>query len=123
MTEAQPSRFYLHEGYFSNILELERDELDCFIDRMEKGGTGAKSKGTWVPNPSPYNREYELRDTSVVNSVGFYYAFSGAKRKGHLFPIRLLTSLMRRAGGFASVNPTAPLESLQFPANSSYSAG
>ena len=75
-----PSRFHLHEGYLQNALEFEtRAELDSFILRVEKGGSGSKIDNTWVDNPDPYNVGIDLRTLSTDNTISLHYFLWGRK--------------------------------------------
>ena len=74
------SRFHLHEGYLQNALEFEtRAELDSFILRVEKGGSGSKIDNTWVDNPDPYNVGIDLRTLSTDNAISLHYLLWGNK--------------------------------------------
>ena len=80
--EACPTRFHLHEGYFSQILEFEEQKhLNNFILRIENGGSGSKQDGTWKSNPSPLNVAINLKDNSTDNVFGLHYDVRGKKSK------------------------------------------
>ena len=54
------NKWYWDSQYFASKIGISPTVVDAFIKRMEKGGSGVRSDGTWQANPSPYDNTIDF---------------------------------------------------------------
>ena len=65
-TSPSAAKWIQCQEYFASSLGLSDAEVIDFLVRCAKGGTGVKTKGTFTPNPAPYNVPIDVKDCGNV---------------------------------------------------------
>ena len=55
-----PCKWHSDINHFAESIGATTDEANDFISRIEKGGGGLKSDGSWEPNPLPFDKTIDL---------------------------------------------------------------
>ena len=69
----EPSNYWIHESTLAKRLGATQSELEGFVKCVREGGSGAKSKNTFTPNPVPYNFKIDLTDLNTDNTLYLHY--------------------------------------------------
>mmetsp|Transcript_5454 Transcript_5454/g.7882 ORF Transcript_5454/g.7882 Transcript_5454/m.7882 type:complete len:149 (-) Transcript_5454:207-653(-) len=69
----ETSTYWIHESAFAKRLGVTDAELEGWVKCVREGGSGAKFKNTFQPNPEPYNVKIDLADLSADNSLNLHY--------------------------------------------------
>ena len=67
------NKWYWDRQYFALKIGVSQAVVDEFIKRMEKGGYGVRSDGTWQANPSPYDNTIDFT-IPKDNILGLHYS-------------------------------------------------
>ena len=69
----ETSTYWIHESAFAKRLGVTDADLEGWVKCVREGGSGAKFKNTFQPNPEPYNVKIDLADLSADNSLNLHY--------------------------------------------------
>ena len=67
------STYWINESTLAKRIGVTCSDLEGWVKWVREGGSGAKSKNTFQPNPAPYNVKIDLADLSADNILNLPY--------------------------------------------------
>ena len=67
------STYWINESTLAKRIGVTCSDLEGWVKCVREGGSGAKSKNTFQPNPAPYNVKINFADLSADNILNLHY--------------------------------------------------
>ena len=107
------STYWIHESTLAKRIGVTCSDLEGWVKCVREGGSGAKSKNIFQPNPAPYNVKIDLADLSADNILNLQSSLPRKQAQHHskserrsLVLVQLCQILLRWYVGELSVNIT-----------------
>ena len=96
------NKWYWDSQYFASKIGISPTVVDAFIKRMEKGGSGVRSDGTWQANPSPYDNTINFT-IPKDNILDLHYSYICDKSAHEVIFVEPSLSVIDRPGRYFQI--------------------